>query len=74
MTESAFTEGIADPVKPPWCNTGPVGPLSGTNKDVTGARLVPDCCGRLSRPVLWMSPFLSLTEGTALLSVSFWKV
>ena len=32
---------IADPVKPSWCNTGSVGPVGGTNKDVTGARLVP---------------------------------
>ena len=31
---------IADPVKPQWYNTGPVGPVSGTNKDVTGARLL----------------------------------
>ena len=31
---------IADPVKPPWCNTGSVGPVGGTNKDVTGARLL----------------------------------
>ena len=32
---------IADPVKPPWCNTGSVGPVGGTNKDVTDARLLP---------------------------------
>ena len=42
MTNSAFTDRlIADPVKPPWCNTGSVGPMSDTNKDVTGARLLP---------------------------------
>ena len=32
---------IADPVKPPWCNIGSVGPVDGTNKDVTCARLLP---------------------------------
>ena len=32
---------IADPVKLPWCNTGSVGPVNGTNKDVTGVRLLP---------------------------------
>ena len=32
---------IADPGKPPLCNTGSVGPVGGTNKDVTGARLLP---------------------------------
>ena len=32
---------IAEPVKPPWCNTVSVGPVNGTNKDVTDARLLP---------------------------------
>ena len=30
----------ANPVKPPWCTTGYVGPVNGINKDVTGARLL----------------------------------
>ena len=43
MAKSAFTEGliIANTVKPPWCNTRSVRPVGGTNKDVTGARLLP---------------------------------
>ena len=44
MTKSTFTEGLLPTLsKPPWCNKGSVGPVSGTNKDVTGARL-PDYC------------------------------
>ena len=35
------TETGREPVKPPWCNGGSLGPVSGTNKDVTGARLLP---------------------------------
>ena len=45
---------IADPVKPPWCNTGSVGPVGGTNKDVTGARLLPTTVSTC--PVDWV-PF-----------------
>ena len=32
---------IADPFKSPWCNTGSGGPVNDSNKDVTGARLLP---------------------------------
>ena len=32
---------ISNPVKPPRCTTGPVRPVKGINKDVSGARLVP---------------------------------
>ena len=46
MTKFAFT---ANPVNPPWCNTGSVGPVSGTNKDVTGVRLLPTTAS--TRPV-----------------------
>ena len=45
---------IADPVKPPWCNTGSVGPVSGTNMHVTGARLLSTTV--LTCPVDWV-PF-----------------
>ena len=31
---------ITNPVKPPWCNTGPVGSVNGINKDMTGVRLL----------------------------------
>ena len=49
---------IAKPVKPPWYNTGSVGPVS--------ARmwLVPNCCQQLSRPVLWIKS----------LSVTYWRL
>ena len=45
---------FANPVKPPWCNTGFVGPVGGTNKDVTGARLLPTTVSTC--PVDWV-PF-----------------
>ena len=45
---------IADPIKPPWCNTETVGPVDGTNKDVTGARLLPTTVSTC--PVDWV-PF-----------------
>ena len=45
---------IANPVKPPWCNTGSVGPVYGTNTDVTGARLLPTTVSTC--PVDWV-PF-----------------
>ena len=32
---------IAYPVKPQKCITGSLGPVNGTNKDVSGARLLP---------------------------------
>ena len=32
---------IADPVRPLRCTTGSVGPVSGINKDVSDARLLP---------------------------------
>ena len=32
---------FADPVKPSWCITGPVGPLWNTNQNWLGARLLP---------------------------------
>ena len=32
---------ITNPVKPPWWTTGSVGLVNGTNKDVTGAKLLP---------------------------------
>ena len=64
---------IVNPVKPPWCTTGFVGPVNGINKDVTGAKLLPmfvsTClclCG--------LSHFLLLTEDTAMLFVSLRKV
>ena len=43
MTNSAFTEGLLLTLlnHHAWCNTGSVGPASGTNKDVTGAILLP---------------------------------
>ena len=44
---------IANPVKPPWYNTEYVGPVSGTNKDVTDARLLPMIV--LTCPVDWVS-------------------
>ena len=43
---------IADPVKPPWCNKRSLGPVSGTNKDVTGARLLPTTVSTC--PVDWV--------------------
>ena len=44
---------IADPVKPPWCNTRCVGPVSGTNKDVTDATLLLTTTSTC--PVDWVS-------------------
>ena len=32
---------FADPVKPSWCITGPVGPLGNTNQNWLGAKLLP---------------------------------
>ena len=32
---------FADPVKPSWCITGPVGPLGSTNQNWLGAKLLP---------------------------------
>ena len=32
---------FANPVKPSWCITGPVGPLGSTNQNWLGARLLP---------------------------------
>ena len=32
---------FANPVKPSWCITGPVGPLWSTNQDWLGAKLLP---------------------------------
>ena len=59
---------FAIPVKPPRCTTGYLGAVNVINKDVSGTRLLPTTtdldlfCG--------LSLFLSLTEDTALLSVS----
>ena len=50
---------VANLVKPPWCNTGPVGPVGGTNKDVTGARLLWTTV--LTCPVDWV-PFCHLLK------------
>ena len=42
MAKFAFTDRlIANPVEPPWCTTGSVGPVNGINKDETGAKLLP---------------------------------
>ena len=32
---------FANPVKPSWCITGPVGPLGSTNQNWLGAKLLP---------------------------------
>ena len=61
---------IADPFKLPWCNIGSVGPVSGTNKDLTGARLLWTTASTCH--VDWI-PFCHLLK-TALLSVSLWKL
>ena len=50
---------IADPIKPPWCNTGSVGPVNGINKDVTGARLLSTTVSTC--PVDWV-PFCHLLK------------
>ena len=54
------------------CTTGSLGPVNGTNEDVSGTRLLSaNDCLDLSHG---LSLFLSLTKDTALLSVSLWKV
>ena len=54
---------FANPIKPPRCSTGSVQPVNGINKVVSAANNCFDLsCG--------LSLFLSLTEDTALLSVS----
>ena len=50
---------IAETVEPPWCNTGSVGPVSDTNKDVTDARLLPMTVSTC--PVDWV-PFCQLLK------------
>ena len=71
MARSAFTVGFLPPLSTtPRCTAGSVGPVNGTNKDVCGARLLPAIFS--TYPVDWVC--LSLTEDTALLSVSYWNV
>ena len=48
-----------DPIKPWKCTTGPMEPVNGINKDVSG----PDCCKQLSRPILWIKT----------VSVTYWR-
>ena len=36
-----YRQLFADPVKPSWCITGPVGPLGSTNQNWLGAKLLP---------------------------------
>ena len=67
MTKSGFTEGLLPTLSN---HHGTIQGLWGqchTNKDVTGARLLPNT-------VLWIESPLSLTEDKTLLSVSLWKV
>ena len=52
--KSAFTEDFfVDPVKPQRCNTEPVRPLDGINKDVGGAKLL---LTTTSVSTLWIVP------------------
>ena len=44
---------IVNPVKPPWCNTGSLGPVNGINKDATGAKLLPTTASTC--PVDWVT-------------------
>ena len=52
-------------------HTGPVETMGGINKDICGAKLLPTTI--LACAVNCIATFLSLSEDTALLSVSLWN-